>query len=186
MLLTLNPVVAQSLSRVWLRPHGRQHARLPRPFPSSQSLLKLMSIELVMPSNHVILCHPLLLLPSVFPSISVFSNDLALPIWWPKYFYALNAGNRCEWINLITSIPLLTTFQSQLSCFLVLQLRSSFPPWGEGGEVSAWTTPAWNPPPPPRPWNGQLLSPLCRWLQCHFLREVFLVPSFKAATSITF
>ena len=47
-------------------------------------LLKLMSIESVMPSNHLVLCHPLLLLPSLFPSIRVFSNELALPIRWPK------------------------------------------------------------------------------------------------------
>ena len=50
------------------------------------TLLKLMSIELVMPSNHFILCHPLWLLPSVFPSIRVFSNEWALPIRWPKYW----------------------------------------------------------------------------------------------------
>ena len=49
------------------------------------SLLKLMSIESVMPSNHLILCHPLLLLPSIFPSIRVFSNGSALRIRWPKY-----------------------------------------------------------------------------------------------------
>ena len=53
---------------------------------NSQSLLKLMSIELVMPSNHLILCHPLLLLPSIFPSIGVFSNELVLCIRWPKYW----------------------------------------------------------------------------------------------------
>ena len=53
---------------------------------NSQSLLKLISIELVMPSNHLILCHPLLLLPSVFPSIRVFSNESALCIRWPKYW----------------------------------------------------------------------------------------------------
>ena len=52
----------------------------------SQSLLKLMSIELVMPSNHLILCHPLLLLPSIFPSIRVFSSELALCIRCPKYW----------------------------------------------------------------------------------------------------
>ena len=52
----------------------------------SQSLLKLMSIELVMPSNHLILCHPLLLLPSIFPSIRVFSNESALHIRWPEYY----------------------------------------------------------------------------------------------------
>ena len=50
----------------------------------SRSLLKLMSIELVTPSNHLILCHPLLLLPSVFPSIRVFPNESALCIRWPK------------------------------------------------------------------------------------------------------
>ena len=52
---------------------------------NSLSLLKLMSIELVMPSNHLILCHPLLLLPSTFPSIRVFSNVSAPHIRWPKY-----------------------------------------------------------------------------------------------------
>ena len=55
-------------------------------FTISQSLLKLMSIELVMPSNHLILCPPLLLLPSIFPSIRVFSNESALCIRWPKYW----------------------------------------------------------------------------------------------------
>ena len=48
--------------------------------------LKLMSIESVMPSNHLILCHPLLLLPSIFPSTRVFSNESALCIRWPKYY----------------------------------------------------------------------------------------------------
>ena len=52
---------------------------------NSQSLLKLMSFEMVMPSNHLILCHPHLLLPSVFPSIRVFSNESVLHIRWPKY-----------------------------------------------------------------------------------------------------
>ena len=53
---------------------------------NSQSLLKLMSIELVMPSNHLILCHPLLLPPSIFPSIRVFTNESVLCIRWPKYW----------------------------------------------------------------------------------------------------
>ena len=53
---------------------------------NSQSLFKLISIELVMPSNHLILCHPLLLPPSIFPSIRVFSNESALCIRWPKYW----------------------------------------------------------------------------------------------------
>ena len=54
-------------------------------FTISQRLLNFMSLESVMPSNHLILCHPLLLLPSIFPSIRVFSNELALHIKWPKY-----------------------------------------------------------------------------------------------------
>ena len=53
---------------------------------NSQSLLELMSIELVMPSNHLILCHPLLLPPSIFPTIRVFSNESVLHIRWPKYW----------------------------------------------------------------------------------------------------
>ena len=53
---------------------------------NSQSLLRLMSIESVMPSNHLILCRPLLLLPSIFPTIRVFSNELVLHIRWPKYW----------------------------------------------------------------------------------------------------
>ena len=57
---------------------------------NSQSLLKLMSIALVMPSNHLILCRPLLLLPSVFPSIRVFSSESVLHIGWPKYWPVVN------------------------------------------------------------------------------------------------
>ena len=66
-----------------LQHHGLQHARLPRPSPSL-NLFKLISIESVMPSNHLILCHPLLLLPSIFPSIRVFFDESAFHIMWPK------------------------------------------------------------------------------------------------------
>ena len=62
-----------------------------------QSLLKCMSIELVMPSNHLILCHPLLLLPSIFPSIRVFSNESALCIRWPKYWSFSISENSSEY-----------------------------------------------------------------------------------------
>ena len=68
-----------------LQPHGLQLTRLPCPSSTSGALLKLMSIESVMPSNHLILCRPLLLL-SVFPSIRVFSNKSVLHIRWPKYW----------------------------------------------------------------------------------------------------
>ena len=68
-----------------LRPHSLQHARPPCPSPTP-SFLKLMSIESVMPSNYFILCRRLLLLPSIFPSITVLSNESALHIRWPKYW----------------------------------------------------------------------------------------------------
>ena len=66
-------------------------------FPISWSLLKLMSIELVMPSNHLILCRPLLLLPSIFPSIMVFSDESVLRIRWPKYWsfsFSISPSNK--------------------------------------------------------------------------------------------
>ena len=68
-----------------LQPRGLQYSRISY-LSLLQNLLKLMSIELVMPSNHLILCCLLLLLPSIFPSIRVFSNDSALCIRWPKYW----------------------------------------------------------------------------------------------------
>ena len=76
--------VAELCPTLW--PHGLQHARASLSITNFQSLLKLMSIESVMPSNHLILCRPLLLLPSIFPSSRVFSNELALCIRWPKYW----------------------------------------------------------------------------------------------------
>ena len=70
---------------------------------NSWSLLKLMSIESVMPSNHLILCHPLLLLPSIFPSIRVFSNESALCIRWPKYLsFSFNISPSNEHPGLIS------------------------------------------------------------------------------------
>ena len=69
----------------------------------SQSLLKLMSIELVMPSNHLILCHPLLLLPSIVPSIRVFSNESVLCIRWPKYWsFSFSTSPSNEYSGLIS------------------------------------------------------------------------------------
>ena len=70
---------------------------------SSWSLLKLMPIESVMPSNHLILCHPLLLLPSIFPSIRVFSNESAFCIRWPKYrSFSFNTSPSNEYSGLIS------------------------------------------------------------------------------------
>ena len=77
-----------------------------------QSLLKLVSIELVMSTNHLLLCHPLLLLPSIFPSTRVFLNELALSIRWPKYWsfnFSIGPSNeyselisfRTDWLDLL-------------------------------------------------------------------------------------
>ena len=81
---------------------------------NSQSLLKLMSIESVMPSNHLILCYPLLLLPSVFPSIRIFSSESVLRIRWPKYWsfsfsispsskYSGLISFRIDWFDLLAA-----------------------------------------------------------------------------------
>ena len=68
-----------------------------------RSLLKLMSSKLVIPSNHLILCHPLLLLPSIFPSIKVFSNESVLRIRWPKYWsFSFNISPFSEYSGLIS------------------------------------------------------------------------------------
>ena len=72
-------------------------------FTISQSLFKLMSIESMMPSNHLILCHPLLLFPSIFPSIRVFSNESALRIRWPKYWsFSFTSSPSNEYSGLIS------------------------------------------------------------------------------------
>ena len=92
-----------------LRPHGLQHARS---ITNSRSLLKLTSIESMMPSNHLILCRPLLLSPSIFPSIRVFSNESLFCIRWPKYWsfsFSISPSNeysglisfRMDWLDLL-------------------------------------------------------------------------------------
>ena len=103
-------VVSNSL---W--PHGRQHTRPPCP------LLKLTSIESVMPSIHLILCHTLLILPSIFPSIRVFSNESVLHIRWPNYWrftFSISPSNeysrliffRMDWLNLLAIRGTLKSF----------------------------------------------------------------------------
>ena len=87
----------------------------------SQSLLKLTSIESVMPSNHLILCHPLLFMPSMFPSIRVFSNESVLRIRWPKYWsfsFSISPSNECsglisfriDWLDLLAAQGTLKSF----------------------------------------------------------------------------
>ena len=94
----------QSLIRVWLFVipwTAASHAS--QSITSSQSSLKLMSIESVMPSNHLILYHPLLLLPSIFPSISVFSNESVIGIRWPKYLsFSFSVSPSNEYSGLIS------------------------------------------------------------------------------------
>ena len=109
------PVVVQPLSRVrlFVTPWTATH-QASLSFTISQSLLKLMSIESVMPSNHLILCRAFLLLPSIFPSIRVFSSESALCIRWPKYWsfrFSISPSNeylglisfRMDWLDLLAA-----------------------------------------------------------------------------------
>ena len=107
-------------------------------FTISQSLLKLMSIESVTPSNHLILCHPLLLLPSIFPSIRVFSNVSALRIRWPKYWrfsFRISPSNeysglnsfRIDWFDLLAvQDTLKSLLQDHSSKASILRLSTFF------------------------------------------------------------
>ena len=113
---------------------------------NSRSLLKLMSIDLVMPSNHLILCNPLLLLPSIFPDIRVFLNESALSIRWPKYWsfsFSISPSNeysglisfRMDWLHLLavqeTLKSLLQHHSSKASilwhsAFFIVQLSNPY------------------------------------------------------------
>ena len=138
----------QSLSRVRLlvSPTWTAARQASLSITNSRSLLKLMSIELVMPYNHLILCHPLLLLPSIFPSIRVFSNESALCIRWPKdwsFSFSISPSNeysglisfRMNWLDLlaiqVTPKSLLQHHSSkasilQHSAFLIVQLSHPY------------------------------------------------------------
>ena len=101
----------QSLSCVQLFTNPWTAARQASLSFTNSQMLKLMSIESVMPSNHLILCHPLLLLPSIFPNIRVFSNESVLHIRWPKYWsfsFSISPSNehglisfRMDWLDLL-------------------------------------------------------------------------------------
>ena len=104
---------------------------------NSWSLLKLMSIVLVMPSNHLMLCHPLLLMPSVFPSIRVFSNQSVLHIRWPKYWsfsfsispsseYSELISFRMDWLDLLAVQGTLKSLFQHLSSKASILQRSAF------------------------------------------------------------
>ena len=126
---------------------------------SSWSLPKLMSIESLMPSNHLILCHPLLLLPSIFPSIRVFSNESALCMRWPKYWsfsFNISPSNehsglipfRMDWLDPLavqgTLKSLLQHHSSkasilQGSAFFIVQLSHPYMTTGKAIALTRWT-----------------------------------------------
>ena len=138
-----------------LQPHGLQHSRPPCPSPNSGSLLKLMSIESVMPSNHLILCRPLLLLLSIFPSIRAFSNESALRIRWPKYWSFISPSNehpglisfRMDWLDFLavqgTLKSLLQHHSSKASilwrsAFFIVQLSHSYMTTRKSKALTRW------------------------------------------------
>ena len=128
----------QSLSRVRLFATPWTAARQASlSITNSRSLPKLMSIELVMPSNHLILCQPLLLMPSIFPSIRVFSNESALHIRWPKYWsfsFNISPSNelpglisfRMDWLNLLAVQGTLKSLLQHHSSKASILWRSAF------------------------------------------------------------
>ena len=127
-------------------------------FTVSQSLIKFMSIELVMPSNHLILCHPLLLLPSIFPSIRIFSNESAVLIRWPKYwsfsFHIIPANEyselisfRIDWFDLLAVQGMLKSLLQhhslkasvlQCSAFFMVQLSHTYMTIGKTVALTIW------------------------------------------------
>ena len=129
----------QSFSCVRLFATPRTAARQASLFiTNSRSLLKLMSIEPVMPSNHLIFCHPLLLLPSIFPSIRVFSSQSVIPIRWLKYWsfsFSISPSNehsglisfRIDWFDLLAvQGTLKSLLQYHSSKTLILQCSGFF------------------------------------------------------------
>ena len=154
-----------------LQPHGLQCARLPCLSPFSRNLLKLMSIESVMPYNHLILCCPLLLLPSIFPSIMVFFNDSALCIRWPKYWsfsFSISPSNEYPKggfpLGLTGLISLQSKGLSRVFSNATVQKHQFF-----DGPPSSWST------SPPCPW---LLEKPQLWLYRHDVSAFFFFSFF--------
>ena len=129
----------------------------------SQNLLDLMSIESMMPSNHLILCHPLLLLPSVFPSIRVFSNESALHIRWLEYWssiFTISPSNeysglisfRMDWLDILAvqgTLKSLLQHRNLKASILWLRVRRST----DGGQHQAVKAAIWYASPTPPPWG---------------------------------
>ena len=125
-----------------LRPHESQHARPPCHITNSRSSLRLTSIESVMPSSHLILCHPLLLLPSIPSNIRVVSNESTLRMRWPKYWrfsFSISPSNehpglisfRMDWLDLLAVQGTLKSRLQHHSSVLNFISESSV---GEGGK----------------------------------------------------
>ena len=150
----------QLLSRVWhFATPWTAACQASLSIANSRSLLKLMSIESVMPSNHLILCHPLLLLPSIFPSIRVFSNESAFLIRWPKYWsfsFSISPSNeysglisfRMDWSDLLAvQGTLKSLFQHhsskasilRRSAFSIVQLSHPYMPTEKTIALTRWT-----------------------------------------------
>ena len=126
--LSIHFVLVQSVSRVQLfETPWTAACQASLSFTLSQSLLKFMSIELMMPSNHLILCRPLLLPPSIFPSIRGFSNKSVLHIRWPKYWsFSFNISPSNEYSGLISfKTDWLDLLAVQGTCKSLLQDHSS-------------------------------------------------------------
>ena len=141
-----------------LQPHKLQHTRPPCPSPTP-SLPKPMSIDSVMPSNHLILCHPLLLLPPILPSIKVFSNESTLHMSWPKYWsfnFSIIPSKehpglisfRMDWLDLLavqgTLKSLLQHHSSkasilQCSAFFTVQISHPYMTTGKTIALTRWT-----------------------------------------------
>ena len=150
----------QSLSRVWLfvTPWTAAH-QASVSITNSQSLLKLMSIESVMPFNHLVLCHPLLLPPSIFRSIRLFSNESVLHIRWTKYWsfsLSISTSNeysglisfRIDWFDLLAVQKTLKNFLQHHSskasilwhsAFFIVQLSHPYMTTGKIIALSRWT-----------------------------------------------
>ena len=140
--ITVTAITVQSLScvQLFLTPWTAAH-QTSLSITNSWSLLKLMSIELVMPSNHLILCRPLFLLPSIFPSIRVFSKESVLCIRWPKYWsFSFSISPSNEYSGLISGTKI--GFPSPFSVFHWLAMfqmvdtpPACVPQWGRWGCV---------------------------------------------------
>ena len=149
-------IVVQSLSCLQLFGTPRMVAH--QSFTVSQSLLKLTSIESMTPSNYFILCHPLLLLPSIFPSIRVYSNESALSFKWPKHWsirFSISPSNkysglisfRIDWFDLAVQGTLKSLLQHhslkasilQHSVFFMIQLSHTYMTTGKTITLTTWT-----------------------------------------------